>query len=583
MLSLLNKKWRLHPSQPERTQALARELGVPAVVAALLINRQVTTPEEAEVYLNADLTRLHDPFGIKDMEAAARRVAQAVENRETITVFCDYDVDGVTSAAFLTHFFRDLGVNVRYYLPERMAEGYGLNEDAVRKIREAGSTLMITADCGITGHHEVRVAKTLGLDVIISDHHQVGEEGLPEAVAVLNPHRADCDYPYRFLAGVGIAFKLALAVRNTLHQAGWEKSRLPNMKRHLDLFVLGTIADVAPLTGENHILSSHGLEVLATSKKPGIVALKAVAGVDGSVDARAVGFALGPRLNAAGRLGKADAGFHLLTATDLKEAMAIAEEIDKINTERKEIQAWVEEEAEYQIAREVDLETERAIVLASENFHAGVVGIVASRLVEKYFRPVVLIALAEGKGKGSGRSIPRFNLHKAFTECSPHLSQFGGHAYAAGLSIEEENVAAFRDAMNQVAARILSDDDMIPELTLDAELNISEIDRTLDAAIRKLEPFGAGNPSPVFLAKNVEMKNLRLMGKTKEHARFTAQQEGGRIEAVAFGMAEALTALEDDEAPRIDIACEIHTNNWNGQNKLELRVLDARPADEKMV
>jgi len=580
MLSLLNKKWRLHPSQPERTQTLARELGVPAVVAALLINRQVTTPEEAEVYLNADLTRLHDPFGIKDMEAAARRVAQAVENRETITVFCDYDVDGVTSAAFLTHFFRDLGVNVRYYLPERMAEGYGLNEDAVRKIREAGSTLMITADCGITGHHEVRVAKTLGLDVIISDHHQVGEEGLPEAVAVLNPHRADCDYPYRFLAGVGIAFKLALAVRNTLHQAGWEKSRLPNMKRHLDLFVLGTIADVAPLTGENHILSSHGLEVLATSKKPGIVALKAVAGVDGSVDARAVGFALGPRLNAAGRLGKADAGFHLLTATDLKEAMAIAEEIDKINTERKEIQAWVEEEAEYQIAREVDLETERAIVLASENFHAGVVGIVASRLVEKYFRPVVLIALAEGKGKGSGRSIPRFNLHKAFTECSPHLSQFGGHAYAAGLSIEEENVAAFRDAMNQVAARILSDDDMIPELTLDAELNISEIDRTLDAAIRKLEPFGAGNPSPVFLAKNVEMKNLRLMGKTKEHARFTAQQEGGRIEAVAFGMAEALTALEDDEAPRIDIACEIHTNNWNGQNELELRVLDARPAAE---
>jgi len=580
MLSLLNKKWCLHPSQPERTQALARELGVPAVVAALLINRQVTTPEEAEVYLNADLTRLHDPFGIKDMEAAARRVAQAVENRETITVFCDYDVDGVTSAAFLTHFFRDLGVNVRYYLPERMAEGYGLNEDAVRKIREAGSTLMITADCGITGHHEVRVAKTLGLDVIISDHHQVGEEGLPEAVAVLNPHRADCDYPYRFLAGVGIAFKLALAVRNTLHQAGWEKSRLPNMKRHLDLFVLGTIADVAPLTGENHILSSHGLEVLATSKKPGIVALKAVAGVDGSVDARAVGFALGPRLNAAGRLGKADAGFHLLTSTDLKEAMAIAEEIDKINTERKEIQAWVEEEAEYQIAREVDLETERAIVLASENFHAGVVGIVASRLVEKYFRPVVLIALAEGKGKGSGRSIPRFNLHKAFTECSPHLSQFGGHAYAAGLSIEEENVAAFRDAMNQVAARILSDDDMIPELTLDAELNISEIDRTLDAAIRKLEPFGAGNPSPVFLAKNVEMKNLRLMGKTKEHARFTAQQEGGRIEAVAFGMAEALTALEDDEAPRIDIACEIHTNNWNGQNKLELRVLDARPAAE---
>jgi single-stranded-DNA-specific exonuclease len=579
MISLSSKRWILSQADPERIDALARELGVPAVVAALLINRQVTTARDAEVFLNADLACLHDPFEIKDMDAAAARVVRAVENGETITVFCDYDVDGVTSAAFLTHFFRDLGVHVRHYLPERMAEGYGLNEDAVRKIRDGGSTLMITADCGITGHHEVRVAKTIGLDVIISDHHQVGEEGLPGAVAVLNPHRPDCDYPFRFLAGVGITFKLALAVRNALHRTGWDKSRLPNMKRHLDLFVLGTIADVAPLTGENHILSSHGLEVLATSAKPGIVALKAVAGVDGSANARAVGFALGPRLNAAGRLGKADAGFHLLTATDLKEAMALAEEIDKINTERKEIQAWVEEEAEYQIAREVDLEAERVIVLASENFHAGVIGIVASRLVEKYFRPVVLIAMSEGKGKGSGRSIPRFNLHKAFTECAGRLTQFGGHAYAAGLSIEEENVAAFRDAMNQVARRILSDDDMVPELTIDAELLLADIGRPLDAAIRKLEPFGAGNPQPVFLATNVDMKNLRLMGKNKEHARFTACQSGARIDAVGFGLAEALAALEG-EAPRIDLAFEIQTNTWNGQNKLELRILDARAARE---
>ncbi len=578
MLSLSSKRWLLRPPEPEREAALARELGVPSVVAALLINRQVTAKEEAEAFLSADLNRLHDPFLIRDMKEAAGRVVKAIESGETITVFCDYDVDGVTSAALLTHFFRDLGVGVSHYLPERMAEGYGLNEDAVRKIREAGSTLMITADCGITGHHEVRVAKSLGLDVIISDHHQVGEEGLPETVAVLNPHRADCGYPFRFLAGVGLAFKLALAIRNALHQAGWEKDRLPNMKRHLDLFVLGTIADVAPLTGENHILSYHGLEVLSASSKPGVVALKSVAGVDGSVSARAVGFALGPRLNAAGRLGKADAGFHLLTATDLKEAMAIAKEIDSINIERKDIQAWVQEEAEYQIDREVDLECERVLVLASENYHAGVIGIVAARLVEKYHRPVVLIALEDGKGKGSGRSIPRFNLHKAFTECGQHLTQFGGHAYAAGLSIAAENVAAFRDAMNQTARRILSDDDLIPELAIDAELPLAEIDRALDAAIRRLEPFGAGNPEPVFLARNVEMKNLRLMGKHQEHARFTAQQTGVRLDAVAFGMAEALAALEGEPDPRIDLAYEIQTNTWNGQNKLELRILDARAA-----
>ena len=391
--------------------SLARELQVPQVVARLLLNRKVTTAEEGRHFLKADLGRLHDPFLMKGMTEAVDRIIRAIDDGETITVFCDYDVDGVTSAAFLTHFFRDLGVTVDYYLPERMAEGYGLNSNAVRTIRERGSTLMITADCGITGGREVEAARAIGLDVIISDHHQVREDGLPDAVAVLNPHRPDCDYPYRFLAGVGIAFKLATGVRNALHKAGWEKSRLPNLKRHLDLFALGTIADVAPLTGENHILSRHGLEALGHSQKPGLVALKSVAGVDGNASARSMGFSLGPRLNAAGRLGKADAGFHLLTATDLDEAMELAQGIDAINKERKKIQSWVEEEAEYQMERQVDLETDRVIVLASENFHAGVIGIVASRLVEKYFRPVVLIALDQGKGKGSARSIPRFNLY----------------------------------------------------------------------------------------------------------------------------------------------------------------------------
>ncbi|SVC45769.1 uncharacterized protein METZ01_LOCUS298623, partial [marine metagenome] len=384
------------------------------------------------------------------------------------------------------------------YLPDRMKEGYGLNEGAIRFIREEGASLMITADCGITAVKEVELALSLGLDVVITDHHQVGNEGLPKAVAVLNPHQLNCKYPYRFLSGVGLVFKLALAIRTALHKSmGWNKDCLPNMKRHLDLVALGTIADVAPLTGENHILVRHGLDVLATTDKAGLVALKAISDVDGLVNARSVGFALGPRLNAAGRLGKADNGFHLLTSLDLKKAKELARELNVINQERKDIQELVQDEAEYLIGREVNLDEDRVIVLASENFHSGVVGIVASRIVEKYFRPVVLIALENSIGKGSGRSIPHFNLHRAFTECASHLVQFGGHAYAAGLTINENNLDPFRNAINEVGRRILNDENLVPELFLDGSLKISEVDVTLHEQVALLEPFGAENPSPV--------------------------------------------------------------------------------------
>ncbi|MEE1551423.1 MAG: DHHA1 domain-containing protein, partial [Nitrospinaceae bacterium] len=374
------------------------------------------------------------------------------------------------------------------------------------------------ADCGITAVREVDLARSIGLDVIITDHHQVGSEGLPNAVAVLNPHRSECNYPYRFLSGVGLAFKLAVAVRNALHnKAGWGKDRLPNMKRHLDLVALGTIADVAPLTGENHVLARHGLEVLTTTDKAGLVALKAVADVDNQVNARSVGFALGPRLNAAGRLGKADSGFHLLTSVDLKEAKELARILDGINQERKKIQEQVQEEAEYLIGREVNLENDMVIVLASENFHSGVVGIVASRIVEKYFRPVVLIALENGIGKGSGRSIPRFNLHRAFTDCTSHLVQFGGHAYAAGLTIDEGKVDSFRDAMNEVGQRILSEEYLVPEIFLDSPLKISEINHALQNQISRMEPFGAENRPPIYLIQGVRISGLKKMGREETH------------------------------------------------------------------
>ena len=575
MLSLLNKKWCLAEPSAETVSLLERELHLPTVVAVLLVNRGVTSLESARDFLEADFSRLHDPFLMTDMRQAVERVIQALEQKEAITVFCDYDVDGVTSAAFLTHFFRDLNCPVEAYLPERQSEGYGLNSDAIRKIRERGASLMITADCGITGVKEVALANEIGLDVIVTDHHQVGEEGLPPAIAVLNPHRADCDYPYKFLSGVGLAFKLAIAVRNGLHSAGWPKDRLPNLKRHLDLFALGTIADVAPLTGENHILTLHGLEMLSVTAKPGLVALKETSGIVGGVSARSVGFSLGPRLNAAGRLGKADNGLHLLTSTDLKEAKVLARELEQINKERKEIQEETVAEAESLFRRQIDLEKDRVIVLASEIFHPGVIGIAASRLVDKYQRPTVLIALEAGQGKGSGRSIPKFNLFKAFTDCSGHLIQFGGHAYAAGLSIKEGQVDAFRNTMNEVGHRHLTEEDLIPEVRVDTLLSLEEIDRSFYSRMALLEPFGAENPVPCFLSRGMKFQEVKFIGKEKNHVRFRAVQGKGRIEGVGFGFADVFESV-DPAADLFDIAYELNLNTWNGREKLEIKLLDIR-------
>ena len=581
MYSLLNKRWILRSPNLELAAKIESTLNLLPVVAGLLVNRKIEGVDEADIFVKAELTSLHDPFLMSGMGLAVDRILMAIKNKESIRLFCDYDVDGVTSAAFLTHFFSDIGIKVGYYLPERMKEGYGLNEDAVKSIRKEGASLMITADCGITAVSEVDLARSLGLDVIITDHHQVGSEGLPKAVAVLNPHQLNCDYPYRFLSGVGLAFKLALAVRTALHdKVGWSKKRLPNMKRHLDLVALGTIADVAPLTGENHTLVRHGLDVLATTDKAGLVALKAVSDLDGRVNARSVGFALGPRLNAAGRLGKADNGFHLLTSADLKEAKELAKELNAINQERKDIQKLVNDEAEYLIDREVNLEEDRVIILASENFHSGVIGIVASRIVEKYFRPVVLIALENSIGRGSGRSIPHFNLHRAFTECSSHLIQFGGHAYAAGLTINEHNLDSFRNAMNRVGEKILCDKNLVPELFIDGLLKIYEIDALLNEQITLLEPFGAENPSPVFLIQGVSVYGLKIIGREESHVRFQAVQGGARIDAVGFNLAKEFSSIVE-KLDKVDLACELQVNDWGGRNKLELKILDLQSSAER--
>lgn len=579
ILSRLNKRWRHNAVEADEAVQLADELGISNTLALLMAGRGLGDKDTAAFFLDAELDKLHDPFLMRGMQQAADRIAQAIDRNEQITVFGDYDVDGVTSAALMVHFFRELKTPIDYYLPDRKQEGYGVNNAALKEIRERGTGLVITADCGITAVRETGYAGEIGLDVIITDHHQVGDEGLPPAVAVLNPHQPDCPYPFKFLSGVGIVFKLAAAVRRTLREKGWEKNRLPNLKQHLDLFTLGTIADLAPLTGENHVLTVHGLEAVRNTRKPGLIALKSVAKCNGRIDAFSIGFGLGPRLNAAGRMGKADTGFHLLVSDDLDSAMGQAQGLDEINTQRRETQGWVFKEAEYIIEREIDLERDRVLVLASENFHPGVIGIVASKLVDLYHRPVVLIAIDDkGIGKGSARSIKTFNLHRAFGECQQHVIQFGGHAYAAGLTIEQENIAKFREALNAVGHRILSEHDLIPEIAYDVELELSQINWEFYREVARLEPFGQMNPAPVFLSCGVERRDFRKIGKEKNHVRFSAAQGKSGIEVIGFQMADAFAGLNNND--KLDILYQLHRNDFSGSAKLEIKLLDFRVSEQ---
>ena len=574
MLSALNRKWVFANVEDGAVNRLKEDHGLSTLLAQLMVNRGLGDPEEARFFLDARLDTVHDPFLMRGMDVAVRRIVQAIQNRETVTVYGDYDVDGVTSAALVVHFFRELGAPFDYYLPNRMEEGYGLNNSALDTIKARGSKLVITADTGITALSQVAHANKIGMEVIVTDHHQVAVEGLPDALAVLNPHQPECTYPFKFLSGVGIVFKLAVGIRRGLLEAGWDADKLPNLKKHLDLFTLGTIADMAPLIDENHVLTSHGLEALRTSVKPGVIALKSVVGIEGKVDSSSVGFGMGPRLNAAGRLGQPDRGLHLLVSSDLNEAMEMAKSLEELNEERKETQKWCFEEAEYLLERQVDLENENIIVLASENFHQGVIGIVAAKLAEKFYRPAILISLVEGVGKGSARSIPSFNLVKAMTQCSEHLIQYGGHAYAAGLNIEEERVDEFRKAMNKVGDEFLTEDCLVAELKVDATLKMEDITQEFYGEMESLEPFGQMNKVPIFISREVRARDVKFVGREDNHVRFRAFQGNQFRNVIGFNLAHAFQSIDANEP--VDIVYELRRNTWGGRNSIEMKLLDLR-------
>lgn len=543
---------------------LERELGVSGAVAQVLVRRGFAEPAGARAFLAAEDE--YPPSAFADIEVAVELILRHVNCGELITIHGDYDVDGVCSTAVLVRALRDLGANVDWYLPDRASDGYGLNEATVRRLHARGTRLLVTVDCAITAVDEVAIARALGMDVVVTDHHAPRADGaLPDAPIV---HPLIGSYPCPELCATAVAYKLAQALR---HGAGGLREER-ELREDLDLVALATIADVVPLVGENRALVRRGLRALQSTTKPGLRALMAVSRVDpGRVNERSVGFGLAPRLNAAGRLYRADAGLELILAEDPERAMQIAEELDRANRERRHVETQIRYQAEAKIAERPD---RACYVLAGEDWHPGVIGIVASRLVERHRRPVVMISLKDDVGRGSGRSIDAFDLLGGLTACEGHLLRYGGHRAAAGLEIERGRVEEFAEALNAHVEHVLEPQDMVAVERVDAVVGGDELGMTLAEELQRLAPFGRGNPGVSLLVKDATFRDGRPMGEGK-HVRFTVESRGARARAVAFGTGGRLP-VEDGAPAEATFTLEI--NEWNGVTEPRLVLRQARPA-----
>ena len=567
---------------------------LPAVGRALWA-RGLRDTAAAERFLSPRFDQLPDPFGLKGIDAAVARIQRALQEREPLCVYGDYDVDGVTSTALLVSTLRKLAAcapgaappaRIDFYVPHRLVEGYGLNLEAMRKLSARGTRLLVSADCGVTAVDEVEAANALGMDVVVIDHHTAAQS-LPRAVAILNPHQPGCDFPGRELAAVGVAFHLLLALRKTLRDAGWfARSPEPNLREQLDLVALGTIADVVPLTGPNRVLVHFGLKELARAARPGILALKSVAQVAGEVTSSDVGFKLGPRINAAGRLDDASVGVRLLLTEDLAEARALAEQLDRANSERQELQARIAGEALEQAEQVFSGggAQRSSIVVSSRGWHVGVVGIVASRIVERFHRPVLVLADEGGVCKGSGRSIEGFHLYDALARCSPHLTRFGGHRHAAGVTLPSASVKAFADALEECARAWLDPEKLSPRLRVDARIDEAEIHLELARQLQRLAPFGVGNPEPVFACRTLTAHEVRVLpdkrGAGPGHLKLRlgpepslrAAERSTVLDAIGFGL--GATRLARGE--RFDGAFQLGLDTYFGNERLQLKMKDLK-------
>lgn len=568
------KRWESLACDEQAAERLAAALGLSPVVARLLCQRGFDDPETAHRFLNPSLDQLHDPMKLADMGIAVDRILGAIARRERIAIHGDYDVDGVTSTVILRRALELLGADVIHFIPERLRDGYGLQPASIDRLHAGGVALIVSVDCGIRGAEAAQRAKDLGIDLIITDHHEPDVE-LPAAFAVINPKRHDCSYPDKHLAGVGVALKLVQALCRRAGREHW----FPGFVK---IAAIGTLADVVPLVGENRVIARYGLELLTRGPhKVGLRALLDVAGLSGkTIDSYHIGFMLAPRINAAGRMSTPDIATRLLLASDEAlgdEVRALAQQLDGENVKRQEEEAEILAAAKKIVQTDPDVGARSILVVAGDHWHRGVIGIVASKLVDAFHRPAIVLSLEDGVAHGSCRSIPRFDLLAALERCAPLFERFGGHKQAAGLTMDASRVREFRLRINDVADETLGPEDLMPRLRIDGDIAFRGITSTVAAGVASLAPFGAGNPRPVFAARRVEIVDGPRKLKDR-HLKMTLRQDGRIFRAIAWRAAERQDYCTEHKAA-IDVAFSLEQNQFNGETYVELTLADLKTPD----
>jgi len=573
----MSKRWIFPPPNKSLQTEIASKLKISHLLAQVLINRGITDIVSARSFLQPQIAALGDPSLLPDIEKASVRINEAVRRGEKIVIYGDYDVDGLSATALMYRCLKLVGGQVSYYIPERLEEGYGLNAGAIKKLKEGGADVILTVDCGINACREADVARAFGIDLIITDHHQPGQE-IPNAFAVVNPKLKTSQCAFKHFSGVGIAFKLAWAIGQHFSPHKKVSAEFKDfLLNAVGLVALGTIADVVPLLGENRILTKYGLSALQYTEIPGLRALLDIADLSNTnLDAFHVGYRLGPRLNAPGRMGKAGIVVEMLTTTYSERAVEIASFLDQENKRRQDIQVDIMASARKKVMSEINLDETTAIVLADQAWHPGIIGIIASKIVEEFNRPTVMIAIAEDIGHGSARSIPSFHILEALEYCKSKLLSVGGHAQAAGLKIHPDNINEFRLMLNSTTSQRLNKTDLVPILNIDAEVTLSMLSKALVAELARIAPHGEGNPIPLFAATNLKIVGQpRRIGSKGQHLSFYAKQGDVAIRAVAFGMGERIDRLKQN-GKTCSLAFAVKINNWMDGENLELEVKDIK-------
>lgn len=550
-----HKILNFYPPHHYLQDVFSKELGISPFLAQILINRGIKNLDEADKFLDAKLEHLLDPYNFSDMRPAVELVYKVARNKEKVMLCGDYDADGITAVVILKNTLKKIGIDTLHYIPHRIKEGYGLNKNVLQFAKEKKIKLLITADCGINSHKEIKGLRKNNIGVIVTDHHEP-EDNLPDASCIINPKVKGCNYKYQDLAGVGVAYKLSQAISQE------------NLVSDLDLVSLGTITDVVPLTGENRIIAKEGLVQLTQAKRIGIKALIEVSRIKNKeINSTFVSFILGPRLNASGRIDSAETALRLLISGDKQEADLLAQSLDADNRKRQKIESQILQEAEDLINREINFKEQKVIVVAKEGWHQGVLGIVASKLAERFYRPTIVISLTGQLCKGSGRSIRNFHLFHALKECKEHLETFGGHSHAVGLLVTKKNLRDFKNKINFLASKKLLLEDLIPSLDIDLELRLSDLDASLAKELEVLEPFGNGNPEPLFYSRNLKLKSKpQVLG--KETLKFWVTDDEVTHQVIGFGMASFRNSLEN--AHSLDLVYTLRLDSWQDEDSLLL-------------